>query len=317
VSDSGTAEPPRILRVGPADAGARLDAFLAARLGISRKEARRLLAEGAVAVNGRGVAGGAKGDRLGEAACVAVAEFTPRDALRVPAEPEASLRILARGAGWLAVEKPAGVPVHPLRAGERGTLLGAVAARHPEIHGVGEGGLRSGVVHRLDVDTSGVVLFATTAPVWRELRESFTAHRIDKRYRAIVLGALAGGERVELDLVVARHRPARVRVVDAAAGGRRAVLHWRVLERLGPASLVEVRLETGFLHQIRATFAHLGHPVAGDRAYGPAPEADPTRAARQMLHAARLAWGSECVDCPDPDDFRAVLERLRGARRCG
>src|SRR5215470_16869036 len=116
------------LEVQASEAGRRLDLFLAERLSLSRGGARRLLASGAVRVGGR---------------------------------------LLAEGPGWLVADKPAGAPVHPLAAGERGTLLGAVAARHPEIQGIGEGGLRSGVVHRLDVDTSGALLFATDAAQWR------------------------------------------------------------------------------------------------------------------------------------------------------
>ncbi|UCE85075.1 MAG: hypothetical protein JSU66_12055 [Deltaproteobacteria bacterium] len=242
MSGSGASETPRRLCVRSADAGIRLDRFLSERLGISRNEAREILAAGLVAVDGRAVSGKAKGARLAPAVRVEVGAFTSRATRTVPAEPEVPLRVLARGEGWLAVEKPAGVPVHPLRTGERGTLLGAVVARHPEIRGVGEAGLRSGVVHRLDVDTSGVVVFATTQPVFRQLRDAFAAHRIDKRYRAIALGALEGEARVELHLAVARHRPARVRVVDARAGGRRTALRWRALEPLGPATLVEIRV---------------------------------------------------------------------------
>ena len=192
-------------------------------------------------------------------------------------------------------------------------MLNAVVARHPEIQGVGEGGLRSGVAHRLDVDTSGALLFATREGTWQRLRAGFRERRVEKTYRAIVHGHPGSGSAL-FGLVMARHRPARVRVVgererESARGVRVGELSWRCLKCFGAASLVEVRPRTGFLHQIRATFAHLGHPVAGDRTYG-AP-ADPSGAPRQMLHAARAAVDEIVAESPDPDDFAALCARLR------
>lgn len=308
---SGT---PRALRVGGEHAGRRLDLFLAERLGLSRAQARRLLARGAVRVDGRPVAASAKGRALRPGAIVEVAPFTRPGERRARAEPAAPLRVLAEGEGWLAVDKPAGAPVHPLAGDETGTVLNALIARRPELHGVGEGGLRSGVVHRLDVDTSGVLLFATRAETWQRLREAFRLRRVEKSYRAVLLGRVEAEGFASVGLVTARHRPARVRVVgererESARGVRVGELSWRCLECFGAASLVEVRPRTGFLHQIRATFAHLGHPVAGDRTYG-AP-ADPSGAPRQMLHAARAAVDEIAAESPDPDDFAAVCARLR------
>jgi 23S rRNA pseudouridine1911/1915/1917 synthase len=208
----------------------------------------------------------------------------------------------------VAVDKPPGVPVHPLRVGERGTALGAVVARHPEIVGVGEGGLRSGVVHRLDVDTSGVLLFATKPGTWGRLRRAFREHAMEKVYRAIVLGQLEGEGRLDLELEVARSRPARVRV---AAGGRPVSIGWRAVEALRGATLVEARPVTGFLHQIRVAFAHLGHPLAGDRRYGGDPETDPSGAVRHLLHATRIEGAGAQAEAPPPDDWNAALSRLR------
>jgi len=306
----------RLLVVSEQDAGRRLDAYLADHLGLSRAAARRLLARGGVRIGGRPAK--VKGGALAAGLQIEVAAFTPEPFLRPEAEPELPLHVLTEGPGWLVVDKPAGVPVHALAPGEKGSLLSAVAARHPEIAGVGEGGLRSGVVHRLDVDTSGAVLFATEDATFRRLRAAFAAHRVQKRYRVIILGELAGAGAFECGLVVARHRPARVRVVEAERaavdqGVRRAKLSWRALELLVGATLVEVNLETGFLHQIRATFAHAGYPVAGDVVYGPREER--TRAPRQMLHASFLAVDEISAASNDPPDFSALLEALRSAPR--
>src|SRR5262245_23693526 len=301
------------LEVGPSETGCRLDVFLAERLSLSRSRARRLLASGAVRVAGRMVAEGDKGLALSAGERVEVAAQARAAADRIPHEPEAPLRVLASGPGWLVADKPAGVPVHPLAAGERGTLLGAVVARHPEIQGVGEGGLRSGVVHRLDVDTSGALLLATSEEQWQRLRAAFRQHRVEKRYRAIALGQVAADGEIELPLVIARHRPALVRAANPGELGnaRRTRTSWRVLERLRDATLLEVRTITGFLHQVRATLAHLGHPLAGDRRY--APDGDATGAARHMLHAASLAFAEIAAESPDPPDFAATLARLRSS----
>ncbi|CAG0998642.1 Ribosomal large subunit pseudouridine synthase D [Myxococcaceae bacterium] len=307
------------LVVSPDEAGTRLDAWLAARLGVPRARARRLVAQGAVRVDGRLASSSAKGAALVAGAHIEVSAPAEARAERPVLEPGAPLAILAEGAGFVVLDKPAGVPVHPLASGEHGTLLGALAARRPEVIGVGEGGLRSGVVHRLDVETSGAIVFATEAARFEALRAAFREHRVEKIYRAIVLGSLEGEGVVEVGLVVARHRPARVRVVDPrrdarGRGARRARLSWRAQERLGPATLVEVRLETGHLHQIRASFAHLGHPVAGDRLYGPPVEEDPTEAPRQMLHAARLRVDDVDAWSPDPPDLAGVLAKLQATR---
>jgi 23S rRNA pseudouridine1911/1915/1917 synthase len=303
--------------VAPADAGRRLDAWLAERLQIGRAGVRRLLESGRVQIDGRSVERRAKAVPIEAGARVDVAAFAPPDARRAIATPDAPLVVRAEGAGWIALEKPAGTPVHPLRDDETGTLLNALLARRPEIHGIGEGGLRSGVAHRLDVDTSGVVLFATDEPTWQRLRAAFREHRVEKVYRALVLGRLAGAGDVRLPLVVARHRPAYVRAAPPDTPGARVTrLAWRAIESAGGTTLVEVRPQTGFLHQIRATFAHLGHPLCGDRSYGPAAFEDPSGAARHLLHAARVAVDEVEAESPDAADFAAALAALgyeRGA----
>lgn len=302
----------RTLTVGPDDGGRRLDLFLAERLGLSRAQTRRLLARGAVVVGGRDVGADAKGQPVHAGEAVEVTAFTRPEHERAIARPDLPLAVRSEGPGWLVVDKPAGTPVHPLAETEDNTVLNALIARHPEVHGVGEGALRSGVVHRLDVDTSGVLLLATQEEVWQRLRTAFREHRVEKVYRAIVTGRLEGGGHVELPLVTARHRPARVRVArddEVSRGVRMAATSWSPLEIFAAATLVEVRPRTGHLHQIRATLAHLGHPVVGDAAYG-APS-DGVAASRQLLHAARVSFEEVGGACPDPEDFTAALEALR------
>ena len=309
-------ESSRKLALSPAGEGLRLDSFLAASLEVSRGEARRLLERGAVFLEGRRLKLSDKGRIM-----PGRGEITVRD-FRAPAEqrilgpgggriPE----ILARGSGWLAVDKPAGMPVHPLREGESDTVLNHLIESFPTLQGVGEGGLRSGVVHRLDVETSGVLLVATSASAVSRLRLAFQRHRVDKFYRAIAEGRPnwpGGTLTLELPLVVARHKPAFVRVAREAevARGRARLIRQELqcLETLGGQTLLEIRPRTGFLHQIRASLAHLGHPLVGDGHYGATSGLAGAR--RPMLHAARLSFEDISASAREPDDFCRVQEEL-------
>jgi len=295
------AERARSLVVEAAEAGLRADRFLANRLGITRSQVRRLLARGGVRLDGRRLSAGDKGLALPIGGQLEVETFRVREEQRVPSE--------------------AGV-------------LRELVAQYPGLQGVGEGGLRSGVVHRLDVDTSGVLLVATAQPAWERLRAAFRDHRVEKTYRALVIGHFPAEARsrpvqCEFGLVVAQHHPARVKVVAGAAGRktagvRRVRQSIRLVEHLRGASLLELKPVTGFLHQIRATLAHLGHPVLGDVVYGgefgsegSSPqesehESDGLAGVRRhLLHAARLGFEEIRAESPDPEDFREILERLR------
>ncbi len=299
-----------------ASAGRRLDVVVAELLGLSRNQVRRLLERGAVRLDERTLGRGDKGLDLPGEGRILVAGFRSPEHQRPLAEPldaPGAPPVVASGAGWVAVDKPAGMAVHPLREDERDTVLGHVMARHPEIVGVGEGGLRSGIVHRLDVQTSGVMLLATDAERFAEIRGAFAEHRVIKRYHALVSGRLhlrEAGERMRFGVAVARHRPARVRVVGDAEMGHPGVRlveqHVRVLERLRGATLIEVRPQTGFLHQIRATLAHLGHPLIGDVRYGGPPDDDAGE--RHMLHARHVEIGAIEAEAAWPADFTDAVE---------
>jgi 23S rRNA pseudouridine1911/1915/1917 synthase len=299
----------RSFEVATEEAHERLDVVLARHLELSRAQTRRLLESGCVRLDGAPVGRSVKGLAVAAGSRVEVEDFVhPRDA-RPRAEPDAPLAILAEGTGWLAVDKPAGVPVHPYTPEEGGTLLNALVARHPEMIGVGEGALRSGVLHRLDVDTSGALLFGTEETAWQRLREAFAEHRVAKTYRAIVAGVPEPEGRLDLRLVVAQHQPAFVKVAPGG-GGKATRMRWRTLERFADAALLAIELETGFLHQIRAGFAHAGHAVLGDAVYGSGAVAE--AAPRQMLHCARLAFEEIVAESPDPADLSAKLAALRG-----
>jgi 23S rRNA pseudouridine1911/1915/1917 synthase len=318
---------PRRFEVAAGRSGCRLDRVLVDELGLSRAAVRRLLERGAVRLGAVPTAGELESELLarrdkgrlvvaGNVLWVAEAA-APADEEALPS-PGLELVVLAAGSGWLAADKPAGVAVHPLRVDESGTLLGAVAALHPGIHGVGEAGLRSGVVHRIDMGTSGVVLFALDQTSWQRLRAAFSGHLIEKTYHAIVHGELSQPFSQKVGLTVARHRPARVRVVDPLDGAdpnaapprsgiRTVEQDVRPLRALRGATLVEVRPRTGFLHQIRATLAHIGHPLLGDVRYGAPPG---LAADRHLLHALALRFEDIDARAPYPLDFEAVLEEL-------
>ncbi len=270
--------------VGESGAGLRLDAWLARELGLSRGYVRRLLSRDGVRVNGSPAV---KGTLLRSDDRIEVEPFRHPD-LGPIAAADPALRILHQDAGLVAVDKPSGRATQPLDYDETGTLLNAVLAVYPELSGVGEGGLMSGVVHRLDRGTSGVLLFARTEEAWQRARAAFDERRVEKTYLALVHGRLDGEHEISLRL---DHRGDRMRVVER--GGRTALTRLRGLEIRDSTTLVEARPVTGLMHQLRVSLAELGHPVVGDRVYG-----SPGREERHWLHASRIRL----------DDFEAASE---------
>jgi 23S rRNA pseudouridine1911/1915/1917 synthase len=299
--------------LAPADSvGRRLDEVLAGLAGVSRAVVARWVEDGRVLVDGRSRP---KSHRLhgGEA----LTWDPPPAAPAGPPTPEAGLDLMVRYEDdqLLVVAKPAGLVVHPAPGHPAGTLVNALLGRAGSLSAAG-GADRPGIVHRLDRDTSGLLVVAKDDATHLALVRELAAHRIERGYLALAQGHLAA-EAGTVDAPIGRHPRDRKRMA-VVAGGRRAVTHWRVRERLPAADLVEVRLETGRTHQIRVHLAHLRHPVAGDLTYG----ADPRLAARlgldrPFLHAWRLALDHpadgrriELVE-PLPDDLEAALERLR------
>ncbi|UKA76994.1 RluA family pseudouridine synthase [Arthrobacter sp. FW306-07-I] len=265
--------------------GTRADAGLAGVLGVSRSVAASLLAEGHVLNKGKALAKSAK-LVAGEVLDVTVPER--RDPLEVVEEAVEGLKILLDDDDFVVVDKPVGVAAHPSPGWVGPTVVGGLAAAGYRISTSGAPE-RAGIVHRLDVGTSGVMVVAKSERAYTALKRAFKERTVDKVYHAVVQGLpdpLTG----TIDAPIGRHpgHDWRFAVIE---DGRASVTHYEVLEAFGKASLVEVHLETGRTHQIRVHFSALRHPCAGDLTYG----ADPRLAAnlgltRQWLHARELSF---------------------------
>ena len=291
------------LTTPPEAAGERLDQALAGPLG-SRARAQRLIDEGCVFVDG---VARPKRHRLAGGETIVVAE--PERAATPAGHATLPVAIVLEDEHLLVVDKPAGLVVHPARGHWTGTLAQAL-----EAHGAagGEPG-RAGIVHRLDRDTSGLLVVARSEEVHRRLKAAIQARAVTREYLALVTGrppARSG----TIDAPLGRDRRDRKRMSSDTDVPRDAVTHFEVAEALPAATLLRVRLETGRTHQIRAHLQAIGHPVVGDPDYG-AGEAFGLR--RQFLHAARLAFehpmGGPRVDVssPLPADLAAALARAR------
>ena len=289
-------------RASAENAGERLDAFLAGPLG-SRARAQRLIEDGAVRVDGALVP---KRHRMSAGETVTVE--IPAAAEPEPDPAPAAFAVRYEDDDLLVVDKPAGVVVHPARGHVSGTLSQALAG----VAAGGEDG-RPGIVHRLDRDTSGLLVVARSAEAHRRLKRALQAREITREYVALVEGrppARTG----TIDAPIGRDRRVRTRMSTDTDAPRDAVTHFAVAEALPRTTLLDVRLETGRTHQIRVHLEAIGHPVVGDPEYGTAGRLG---LGRQFLHAARLAFAqpftgaSIDVDSPLPDDLVAALDRAR------
>lgn len=265
------------LRIEPEQAGERLDTLLAAPLG-SRSRAQRLIAAGCVTVDGRPAP---KRHRVQPGEVVAVDEG--RDPQPAGAASDTAPFIVAfEDDHLLVVDKPAGVVVHPARGHATGTLVQALSGR---VAG-GEDPDRPGIVHRLDRDTSGLLLVARDAATHRALKRQLQRREITREYLALVEGrppARTG----TIDAPIGRDRRDRMRMSTDTDNPRAAVTHFTIERALPQTTLLRVRLETGRTHQIRVHLAAIGHPVVGDPVYG---TAGALGLERQFLHAARLVF---------------------------
>jgi 23S rRNA pseudouridine1911/1915/1917 synthase len=294
----------RAFRAAEGDAGERLDVALAAHAGLSRAAAQRLIADGLVLVEGAA----ARKKHVLRAGEEVVWQAPPPPDVVLAAE-DVPYVVVYEDEWLLVVDKPAGVVVHPAPGHEHGTLAQGLVAEGAR----GGHELRPGIVHRLDKDTSGLLIVARSDEAYRRLVAAMERRDIHRTYIALLSGDLPQDEGT-IDAPIGRHLRDRKRMSLHTAAGRPAVTHFEVLGRAPGFTLARVRLETGRTHQIRVHFQALGHPVAGDVQYGREPR--PTGLTRQFLHAARLAFphpedGRE-VGCssPLPADLSAFLERL-------
>lgn len=298
---------PRI-PIGPGLAGHRADdAILRSLPDFTRKEVLSLFEEGRVRVAGRRIK---KGERLPAGSELEI------DAPRTPIEPDATLplAVLFESDDFVIVNKPAGLPTAPLVRTDTRSLAAALLARYPEMRGVGFREREPGLVHRLDNETSGVVLAARSTSAFEAARGLFESSLIEKRYLAVVASGFpeAAGQ-LETWLAPDSSDARRVRVLTEAPDGyaKVAATRYRALERGSRYTLVEVDVERAFRHQVRAHLAHLGFPIAGDALYGGA--AEPTLGARHALHGSYIAWAGDAgragfrAEAGLPDELRALL----------
>jgi 23S rRNA pseudouridine1911/1915/1917 synthase len=303
----------RLLPVPDGLAGERLDIALTRLLGLSRTRAADLVAAGAVLIDGQV---GQKSDRLLPGSLLAVDLREPEAAVAAPPEPVPGMRVLVDDDDVVVVDKPVGVAAHPSPGWTGPTVVGGLAAAGYRISTSGAAE-RQGIVHRLDVGTSGCMVVAKSERAYTSLKRQFKERTVDKVYHAVVQGhpdPLHG----TIDAPIDRH-PTHDYKWAVVTGGKPSITHYDTVEAFPHASLLEVHLETGRTHQIRVHMSALRHPCVGDITYG----ADPGLAkrlglTRQWLHAVQLGFDHPStgerivVTSPYPEDLQTALDRLRG-----
>lgn len=301
--------------------GERLDKFLAGRVKArSRSHWQKAIQRGAVRVNGTDAVKPGAMLRMGDRVTVLEERLlSPHEPFAPEAEPDIPLDIVYEDADIVVVNKPAGLLTHPTLTHPRHTLVNALVARYPEITKVGESSLRPGIVHRLDKDTSGLLIVAKNDVAFRFVKEQFLEREVEKRYCALVRGVpKEKGGIIEYAIRPTKHNRLKKTVVRNEGGGgqkrsvRAARTSYRVREEFEGYALLDVRPLTGRTHQIRVHLAALGHPVAGDTLYGgKAPFAK-----RQFLHAYFLKFMAPSgtpleFEIGLPEDLKKALDALK------
>ncbi len=309
--------------VGESESGLRVDRFLGEREGISREFAKKLILSGHVSIDGHPTKPSHK-VRPGERIRV---EIPPPEPLDLRPE-RMELDLIYQDDHLIVLNKPPGIAVHPGAGVRSGTLVNALLGMFPDLPGIG-GTERPGIVHRLDKDTSGVMVVAKSDLAHRNLIEQFRRREVRKRYLALICGVPRDRSFV-IDAPIGRSIHDRKKFSVNSASPKEAITEVRVLEDFGRYALVEARPRTGRTHQIRVHLSHIGHPVVGDPLYGggrrrsikEAPDEEirkvMERITRQMLHAHTLAFRhpatGRCMtfSAPIPEDMEEVIEKLRG-----
>ena len=306
--------------VGEAQHGLRLDRALGELFSdYSRNFLANLVTDGRVRIDGTPATKPSQRVETGQRLEIDVPDAAPSGI----ASQEIPLTVLHEDADVVVIDKPAGLVVHPAAGHADGTLVNALLFHVKDLSGVG-GEIRPGIVHRLDKDTSGVMIIAKHDAAHRKLTEAWNTERVRKEYVALVYGT-PSNDRGTIEAPIGRDPRDRKRMA-VVAGGRAAITDYEVAERLRYVSLVRCRLRTGRTHQIRVHMKHLGHPIVGDPVYsGPQWRGIPDKKVqkllssleRQMLHAARITFAhptsgiSMTFEAPLPEDFAKVIEAMR------
>ncbi|MDT8316955.1 MAG: RluA family pseudouridine synthase [bacterium] len=317
---SGSSDGHITIEVPAAALGNRLDHFLVSALGdLSRNRIAHLIDEGCVSFVGGAEVKSSLKLKGGELLEISIPEPETIEAL----PEEIPLNILYEDSSVIVIDKAAGMVVHPAPGHSSGTLVNALLFHCKDLSGVG-GMLRPGIVHRLDKDTSGVMMATKNDHAHKELAAQFKLHTVKRRYKAIVYGEMAAKGKVDLPL--GRH-PVDRQKIAVVKNGKNAVTHWRVLETFQGISFVELRLETGRTHQIRVHLAKSGHPVIGDQKYASVKRSVEIKSGdvrdkiislkRQALHASVLGFKhpdtGEYMEFSSelPEDIKEILMSLR------
>jgi 23S rRNA pseudouridine1911/1915/1917 synthase len=296
------------------EAGERIDTFLARKTGITRSQIQRLITTGNVLVNNKDVG---QNYRLKEKDLISLS-IPDKEVGGLLPEP-VPIEILYKDDYLVVVNKPANMVVYPAAGHNHGTLMNALSYHCKKLATLG-GPLRPGIVHRLDKDTSGVMVIALNDEAYYNLIEQFKYRKINRRYIALIYGNLREDEG-EISLRIGRSESDRKKMSTRVRKGREAVTKWKVINRFNEATLVGVRLGTGRTHQIRVHFASIGHPVLGDRTYGKKVDIEiKTRKKisfpRQMLHAELLGFTHPATgeylefSSPVPEDMAEKIKDL-------
>ncbi len=289
--------------------GDRIDTFLSSSFDITRSSAQRWLEQGLVTVNGRVMT---KSARLsgGEQVCVTVPEARPCEAK----PQDIPLNIVYEDGDLLVVNKPKGMVVHPAAGNPDGTLVNALLHHCPDSLSGINGVMRPGIVHRIDKDTSGLLIVAKNDKAHLGLAEQIKEHSFTRVYEAVIVGHLRE-QSGKVDAPIGRHPTQRKKMTVIDRNSKPAVTHYEVLEEFTGYSHVRLRLETGRTHQIRVHMAYLGHPVAGDAVYGGSKQ--PAELHGQCLHAKVIGFvhpvTGEYLEFQSelPEYFTAFLEKIR------
>ncbi len=301
--------------VQPEEKGERIDTFLAGKTGVTRSQIQKLIENGDVHVNDRAVSQHHR-VKMHDVITIGVAEKKTEDLVPEPIP----LDILYKDDYLVVVNKPAGMVVYPAAGHDHGTLMNALSYYFNQLASLGAP-LRPGVVHRLDKDTSGVMVVALDDSTYYSLAEQFKERSINRRYSALVYGLMKENEG-RIALKIGRSESDRKKMSTRSKKGKEAVTQWTVIRKFGNATIIKVKLGTGRTHQIRVHFASMGHPVLGDRTYGKKSELEikgrrKILFPRQMLHAELLGFIHPVTgqymefSSPWPKDMVEKIEELQ------